>query len=229
MKKSIVLAMLVVSSFVLAQSNKVGINTTTPTSVLDVNGDLRVRTIPTSSNIKDVALVTDVDGNVKKKLNEVRGLMRAYLASNFPAGSSSSNIYKIGNSWTMIENPNSDFSTTNSLFTAPSTGLYRIVITITAKAAATATRRSAPTFVYGLVNNSNNQWVLRFSVESSNIFAMGTEEFNTAGVTYTFQGVAQLTAGTSYYFGATGNQTILYYPSGNTGSGTGTYFEIQQI
>lgn len=46
-------------------SSQVGINTQTPSAILDVNGDLRVRQIPTV-NTAQYVLVVDNNGNVKK-------------------------------------------------------------------------------------------------------------------------------------------------------------------
>lgn len=43
-----------------------GINTLDPTAKLDINGDLRIRTLPSGSSNTDLVLVVDNDGNVKK-------------------------------------------------------------------------------------------------------------------------------------------------------------------
>lgn len=53
---------LVLPFMVIAQ---VGINTTTPTKTLDVNGEARIRNTPTATGSYSV-LVVDSDGNVKK-------------------------------------------------------------------------------------------------------------------------------------------------------------------
>lgn len=65
MKKilSILLA-LFVSGFSKAQNT--GINTTSPTAKVDVNGNLRIRTLPLGSSSTDLVLVVDANGNVKK-------------------------------------------------------------------------------------------------------------------------------------------------------------------
>tara|TARA_R110000772_G_scaffold95789_3_gene194174 strand:- start:17728 stop:18480 length:753 start_codon:yes stop_codon:yes gene_type:complete len=57
MKKLIIIIL-----FPLFISAQVGINTTTPTKELDVNGELRVRNIPSMSSTE--YLVKDVDGNI---------------------------------------------------------------------------------------------------------------------------------------------------------------------
>lgn len=54
---------LITLAYTYASLAQVGINTTTPTETLDVNGTLRVRDIPTS-NSNSTFLTTNLDGNV---------------------------------------------------------------------------------------------------------------------------------------------------------------------
>ncbi|AZA80571.1 hypothetical protein C1637_12975 [Chryseobacterium lactis] len=63
MKKIIYLLLL--PQLFLAQ---IGINTSSPTSTLDVNGNLRVRTIP-QGNSNDYYLTTDQNGNIQKVIS----------------------------------------------------------------------------------------------------------------------------------------------------------------
>lgn len=51
MKKSI-LAFIILPYFIIAQ--QVGINTQTPTKSLDVNGELRIRTLPAGAGADDI-------------------------------------------------------------------------------------------------------------------------------------------------------------------------------
>lgn len=60
--KILLLILSILPGALLAQ---VGINTTTPTKTLDVNGEMRIRTLPTGNNT-DQILVVDNLGNVKK-------------------------------------------------------------------------------------------------------------------------------------------------------------------
>jgi hypothetical protein len=62
MKKNYIFIPLAFSIFTTAQ---VGINTNNPTQALDINGELRVRTLP-SGDVIDEVLVSDSDGNVRK-------------------------------------------------------------------------------------------------------------------------------------------------------------------
>jgi hypothetical protein len=48
-----------------ALNAQVGINTTTPTKSLDINGELRIRTLPVGVAADDI-LSTDTNGNVRK-------------------------------------------------------------------------------------------------------------------------------------------------------------------
>lgn len=69
-KKFLLFISLIVFANGFAQSGKVGVNTTTPTETLDVNGTLRVRNIPSlgapsNAAIKDSIMIFDNDGIVK--------------------------------------------------------------------------------------------------------------------------------------------------------------------
>lgn len=64
MKKIILFLFVWVSHIVFSQTGNVGINTTSPTAKLDINGNLRIRTIPESSNTNDSYLVKDSNGNI---------------------------------------------------------------------------------------------------------------------------------------------------------------------
>jgi len=63
MKKLLLLFWVVIPSY-----GQVGIGTTSPTKELDVNGELRVRNLPNSSNTT-IVLTADINGNVSKNSN----------------------------------------------------------------------------------------------------------------------------------------------------------------
>lgn len=50
----------------LVYAQNTGINTINPTAKLDVNGDLRIRTLPAGTATTDQVLVVDASGNIKK-------------------------------------------------------------------------------------------------------------------------------------------------------------------
>lgn len=64
MKKIYILIILCNIHFLQAQN--VGINTTAPTKMLDVNGELRIRTLPTGTGLNNL-VVADAAGNILKR------------------------------------------------------------------------------------------------------------------------------------------------------------------
>lgn len=56
--------MVLISNTALAQNT--GINTVSPTAKVDVNGDLRIATLPVGVATTDLVLVVDATGNIKK-------------------------------------------------------------------------------------------------------------------------------------------------------------------
>ncbi|GAB3741199.1 hypothetical protein [Spirosoma lituiforme] len=202
-------------------NGNVGIGTITPTQKLDVNGSARIRTIDASTSTSDVALVADADGVIKKKIDQVKGIFRSYLASDFAAGTANATIYKITNH-NEIDDPNSDFNTSTNAFTAPITGLYRVTMTVTNTKLAGATLST--NIVVGVADASTNNWIVRFSIDSDYV-----AETNETGTANTFVGFVRLTQGQSCYFGSTGGIKILANPAGGSGTGIGTLFEIQLI
>ena len=134
--------MLCVSSFIYAQSGNVGINTANPQATLDVNGNLKVRTVETitSASSDQTVLLRDksVPGDFVLKEITVSNL----LGSD---GSGSSSAYSAGRSgsWSLL-NLNLGSSTypinlsgsdtrigdaalfTNGVYTAPVSGIYDV-------------------------------------------------------------------------------------------------------
>jgi len=64
MKSFLISFAIIFSNIVLCQTGNVGVNTQTPTRNLDVNGNVRIRVIPSSTSSSDNYMVTDTDGNV---------------------------------------------------------------------------------------------------------------------------------------------------------------------
>jgi hypothetical protein len=56
--------MVLIANAALAQNT--GINTINPTAKVDVNGNLRIATLPAGTATSDLVLVVDVNGNIKK-------------------------------------------------------------------------------------------------------------------------------------------------------------------
>ncbi|MDR6458219.1 MULTISPECIES: hypothetical protein [Chryseobacterium] len=207
-------------------NGNVGIGTTDPTQKLDVNGNLRLRDIVPSSNIQDITLVADANGVIKKKKNEIKGIARAYLYNNRETGNTTGVIYRL-NYFTQVDDPGNDFDHQEGYFVAPETGLYKITMTTSIKLTDPDTY-NVPNAVVGFADSTTSNWVLRFSIPTD--YIKGTYAANnTVGSATTFIGVAELQAGRAYFFGANHGLTFIANPSGGTGNGIGSFFEIQLI
>ena len=55
-----------ISQFALSQTGNVGINTVSPTSALDINGDARIRKIDSTSSVPDYILTSNNKGVIQK-------------------------------------------------------------------------------------------------------------------------------------------------------------------
>lgn len=66
MKKYIYILIFSISAFVIAQTKGVGINTDKPTTMLDVNGEMRVQNITVGDATVENVLTADADGFVKE-------------------------------------------------------------------------------------------------------------------------------------------------------------------
>ena len=221
-KKYILLLMTMFPLFVFSQ---VGINTIDPQASLDIKGNLRIQDVPMSTSTNEAILVVDDSGYVKKSLVDV-STFRGYLNQDFVSGTDVAAIYRITN-FNILENSLNDFNATTSQFTAPITGFYSIRMNVTSKRSGDTTKKNV---VYGLVENlgtATHQWVMRFSIPFTYIDGIGST--SNAGVANSFIGIVELKKGSQYYFGVTSDVTVLANPSGTTGSGIGTFFEIQLV
>lgn len=167
--------------------------------------------------------MVDATGVISKKLNDVNGNFRGYLNADFDSGTAT-NIYKVVN-FIEIDDPNNNFDPATGIFTAPVTGKYKTTLTTTLTN--TASFGGPTNFVIGLVNGATNTWVMRFSISDDFVNAMPRS--SATGVATTFVGVVQLTAGQTYYFGAIEYLRLIANPTGTSGSGLGSYFEIELV
>ena len=205
---------------------QVGISTTNPKASLDINGDLRIQNVPYSTSTNEAILVVDDSGYVKKSLID-KSTFRGYLSQNFTPDNDENKIYCITD-FLSLEDLFGDFNTTTGIFTAPITGYYSIRMNITSKR--TNDETSKKNAVFGLVeltDNGADKWVMRFSVPLSYIESVGTT--SNSGVANSFIGVVKLEKDKKYYFGTTSHIIILSNPTGTTGTGLGTFFEIQLV
>ena len=201
-------------------NGNVGIGVLSPTQKLDIAGSARLRSVESSTNTSDITLVVDNNGVIKKKRSEVEGTFRSYLFEDrYYNGDSNTTIYRLDRH-IQVSDPGNNFNHETGIFVAPATGLYRISMTITIE---TQSGHSVENVVVGLATNGN--WVIRFSIPKDNIMTPGEN----IGTAFTFTGVGRLTQGTSYYFGTTGQTRFIANPSGNSGQGIGSYFEVERI
>ena len=204
--------------------SQVGVNTANPTTMLDINGDLRVRNTTASSSTDDIPLVIDSEGNVKKQLSSLLGNFRGRLLTDFDSRLSintpnANGIYKI-NTMTELIDAGGDFDIATSSFTAPLTGIYEVTITLTISGYSTASTN----YVAGLMDDTGS-WIMRFSMPREEVNGTGA-----VGSAKTYTGIAELTAGKVYDFGfASGDFVLLANPVGSTGTGIGSYLKIQLI
>lgn len=195
------------------QNKRLGINNPTPTNTLDINGDLRIRETEFSNNSLDTPLVIDENGIVKKDLrNKPSNFFRGYSNRNFTSSSASGSVSTIlGISPIGI---NTSYNTTTGIFDVVTTGIYKVTITATLTG-------SGGNFITGLKNATSNRWITRSTYTSS--ANTGT------GRTFTTVNLVQLSAGDQVAFGLGPLTTILATPSGETGSGIGTFYEIEYL
>lgn len=80
------LFILVISVSAHAQTSNVGVGTQTPTAQFDVNGNMRIRTIPAADSTNNTLLVADATGNVKTAANPLNAYFqfKQYTAGDFP-------------------------------------------------------------------------------------------------------------------------------------------------
>ena len=119
--------------------SQVGIETTSPTASLDINGNLRVRSSTATNNetaAKDSILVTNNLGNVMRISSQkvIQSYFKTCIKGSFTSSSDvsltlSSGAKKIP--FDFIEfDANNEFNTSNSTFTATQGGIYSIDIHI---------------------------------------------------------------------------------------------------
>ena len=136
MRKKILVILFTLPLSIFAQ---VGIETTTPTKTLDVNGEMRVRF--TTSNLnepaaKDSILVVDNLGNVYRTSS--KKVVNSYLKTVIKGKFSSSSIVNLSLISSKVVIPfdavdfdiNSEFDTSTNTFTAKQDGIYTIKIQI---------------------------------------------------------------------------------------------------
>lgn len=118
---------------------QVGIDTTLPTASLDVNGNLRVRTLTSTSNnsaAKDSILVSDNLGNIKRVSSKtvIESHLKTFIKGSFSGSTDISLTLASGTKkipFNLEEfDENDEFNTTTNTFTATQSGIYSINVAI---------------------------------------------------------------------------------------------------
>jgi hypothetical protein len=206
-----------------SSTGKVGIGTTSPTNALHVyasSNPLRLQGLQTSSSVADKILVADANGVIKTAISSSSNVA-GYLNANLTTSGTSINKVIMQ---TELYDAASEYNSTTGYFVPTVTGSYQIEIEVTvSNSSATSSDYGSSTdkTLIGLVNNTTGSFVGYHTIENS-----------IDSRSYFVKSVVSLTAGTSYYFGiqaSVGSTVINYNPTGSTGSGIGTYFNIARI
>ena len=121
--------------------SQVGIGTTNPKAKLDVNGTLRIGTTPIGglASAKDSILVIDGQGIVKRipAVKVINAVGKTIVKGGMSTTNAILSLNISLNSWQKLRfnniefDSNSEFNTSSNIFTAKSSGIYRIDAKIT--------------------------------------------------------------------------------------------------
>ncbi|WP_130736481.1 hypothetical protein [Flavobacterium sp. J27] len=118
---------------------QVGIETTNPTSTLDINGDLRIRSTTLTTNLtaaKDSIIVVDNIGNSKRVSSKT--VVNSYLKTVIKGQFSSTSLVSLNLLSNRVKIPfdfiqfdaNTEFNTATNTFTAKQDGIYAVKVQI---------------------------------------------------------------------------------------------------
>lgn len=109
---------------------QVGVNTTTPTATLDVNGDVVIQNVPyCDENVTNKILVLNNSNNRVEAINLPKSFVKGIGGTGFSILS-----LTILSGWNKVSFPtlefdeNGDFNLTTQTFTAPMNGIYNISV-----------------------------------------------------------------------------------------------------
>jgi hypothetical protein len=124
--------------------SQIGIGTTQPTAMLDINGNMRIRTTSNLSRetvAKDSILTSNVTGNSSRVTSKtlIYSHKKSFVTGFFASGASptlslTSSRAKIPFNAKEIDT-NNDFNITTNTFTAPRNGIYKIGVQIVSTSA----------------------------------------------------------------------------------------------
>ncbi|RTY88862.1 C1q-like domain-containing protein [Flavobacterium sp. RSP15] len=226
MKKYIV-GFLVFSSFLTHA--QIGIGTTTPTSQLDVNGDLRVRATTLGTGLeaaKDSILVINYKGVVKRVTSKqiydshIKSFVKGSASGTINLGTTiSATAYKTIPFSTEEFDENSDYNTTTYQFTAPQNGIYNVYVQYELTTLVATTGVGVAIFVQ---RSGTNTLEAEEIFDSINISVL-TVNVNVSPPTRKTSTLVKLNAGDKIFFGAAAGTTISLL------SGSKSFFTIMQV
>jgi len=206
--------------------SQVGINTSDPQAMLDVNGNIRVRSTEKclGESCTDFVLVRNNDGYVKTISKDQ--LLSSSLKS-YVAGTGMSSVISVSISgasgWGKILfdkkviDENNDFDITNNTFTAPTDGIYQLYAQYKVSSSVSAGELGIGIFV----KKGMAEPELVAEESYVNISVLGIP---VSPATRKTQTMVELKAGDEVYFGAKAS-----IPSLDLLSGTSSLFTINQV
>ena len=220
----------------VAKSQNVGINNNNPTTTLDVNGDIRVRSLETASsfNISDNFVLSDTNNKLKtvkfgdlnlpqvSKIGTVMSVTNSKLdiapeivvqstANQTTDGTGTPKVLTILNK-ELVDNYN---AYSNGIFTCPISGVYMIVLSF--QTTSTNTSNYSANNVIGVWNDTTNKWVARIndtdmSINTTNKIRTSkllTAINMTAGTNYSIRFIAGVSGSTTNTFTVLGNTSLV--------------------
>lgn len=125
MKKKLLLGLILVNGLLFAQ---VGIGTENPTNTLDINGDLRIRTVNKSNNGADKTLVIDSKGVVRQSDVNIKNTLYIYARGKKETVTDCNNINQ--QSFSLSDLSDSNIIDSTGAITANKDGYYQYIISI---------------------------------------------------------------------------------------------------
>lgn len=220
----------------VAKSQNVGINNNNPTTTLDVDGDIRVRSLETASsfNINDNFVLSDTNNKLKTvkfsdlnlpqvtKIGTVMSVINSKLdiapevvvqstANQTTDGTGTPKVLNTLNK-ELVDNYN---AYSNGIFTCPISGVYMIVLSF--QTTSTNTSNYSANNVIGVWNDTTNKWVARIndtdmSINTTNKIRTSkllTAINMTAGTNYSIRFIAGVTDSTTNTFTVLGSTSLV--------------------
>ncbi|QNJ96642.1 BclA C-terminal domain-containing protein [Constantimarinum furrinae] len=222
MKRSIFYLFLI---FSISGFSQIGIGTTSPSASLDINGNVRIRSVnqdPDTDVARDSVLVISKDGtvNTMEAVKIISAALPTAVKGNF-SSSGLVNLSLLSGSQTITFDSeafdmNDEFDLTSHTFTANNDGIYSVYVQIEASSS------------LGIATNFGVQILKNGTVENRNSFAnVGILGTNATPPVRSSQTLLQLTAGDTITFRVEGD--IALGSVNLLGTDQDSYFTIHQI